>query len=353
MKSLIFFLILFFSLKAFGLKESYLGPIYTELSEKRFHTTGFFKAHNKTPLAYIKFGHTMGEKGSLVFINGKAENILKYIELFYDLYHLGFSPIYAYDHRGQGFSVIKTAKLPSEAGPKSEAPNITKTANQPTPIENYDTYQKDLKAFIAFTLQDPKINRQKVFAIAHSMGGAILLNYLQSYLSKPVFKAILLSAPMIKIQTKMPLFFEDLSLGLLRGFCGLLSCRWSIPSIRKRWSQKTLTNSLARYKFSEYIVKNFLEGKMAGVSFRWVVESFKLSQKLLQKNLIPNLKAPVMILQSTNDFFVSNNHQNQFCKQIPNCRIVTIEGKHEIFLEKDPARNKAINHIARFFSQHN
>ena len=318
---------------ALSLQESDLSPLYKILEEGEggFYTLGKFQGEGGFPLRYGKFGTGRGANGSLVFLNGKGESLMKYIELFYDFSLLGWSPVYTYDHRGQGLS-------------QSALPDSSVAVP-----EDYSLYREDLSAFMRFILNDREVSPSNIFGIAHSMGGTILLDYLRT---RPTpFKAVALSAPMLKIQSNMPAIAERSLLSLLRGYCSLLPCAWKFPSLRNRFTQDALTNSPIRYAFSRHLIKTkFPAGKSRGTSVRWIIESFKVTEELMERNQARKISVPVLILQSERDFFVSNESQDSFCSAIPQCcRIEKIKGKHEIFLERDAPRNWAIEKTREFF----
>ena len=289
---------------------------------------GDFYGAGQTRLRYAQFGKRQGKNGSLVFVNGKGENLLKYIELFYDFYLKGWSPIYTYDHRGQGFS----------------------PPFRPAKGQIYSLYKKDLRAFIQFVLNDPARDRSNMFLIAHSMGGTVVLDYLQAYSKENPFKAIALSAPMIKIKSHLLSFIENSALFSFRAFCFLFPCDWSFPSLRNRFAQDKLTASQPRYAFSKYVEIAFPQAKSRGTSLQWIIESFKIEERVMEKTRIQQIKTPLIILQSEKEFFVSNESQDILCGQIPSCcPIQRIKGKHEFFLETDAIRNQAIEESMSFF----
>ncbi|MDE0092486.1 MAG: alpha/beta hydrolase [Oligoflexia bacterium] len=337
---------LFFPFIAGALKESHLSVLYELLKEEEFYTVGSFKGANQTLLGYGKFGKGRGKNGSLIFVNGKGESLFRYMELFYDFYLQGWSPIYTYDHRNQGFS--RPVSLPvsfSQSG-EIKISNSSKVSYE----ENYTLYRKDLEAFISFILKDRDVDRFNLFLIAHSKGGAVVLDYLQTYPDSP-FKSAVLSAPMIKYNSNLFFFLERGAFFLLNGYCSLMSCQWKTPSFRSRLTYKTFTGSKARYAFSEFVEKRqFPQSAPKGTSFRWLLESRKITDRLMDQKRIQRIKTPLMFLQAEKDYFVLNEYQNVFCEKIPDCcRIEKIPGKHEIFMEKDELRDEALNRVMLFF----
>ena len=349
------FCALFLSGPAPALEESGLSLLYKLLEKREFFTIGDFPGENNVTLRYAKFGAGQGKRGSLVFVNGKGENIFKYMELFYDLYLQGWSPIYTYDHRGQGFSdrvLPDFTVFPVSLSPTGDIkPSDPPPPAVPVYVRNYALYRKDLESFVRLVLNDPETDRSRLFLTAHSMGGTVALDYLQTHPETHPFRAVALSAPMIKIKSGMFPFMETVTLKLLNGYCALLPCSWRFPSLRNRFTQKTLTNSKIRYDFSENLIKKmFPQAASKGTSFRWVIESFKITDSLMEENRIKQLNIPIIILQSGMERFVSNERQNLLCEMLPLCcRITKIDGKHELFMEQDPRRNQAVEEMTQFF----
>ena len=347
-----FLFIFFFSFSALALEESQLPFVYKLLEEKSFYSMGDFYGEGQTRLRYAQFGKRRGEKGALIFVNGKGENLLKYIELFYDFYLQGWSPLYTYDHRGQGFSQrlhqTKTRRLlqtKSRSLYKNDSFYVDSTQ---TEGEIYSLYKKDLRAFIRFVLN--KLDRSNLFLIAHSMGGTVVLDYLQTHNDENPFKAIALSAPMVKINSPVPPLIESPVLFSFRAFCSFFPCDWSFFSVRNHF-QNELTTSLPRYAFSKYVEEVFPQAKPRGASLQWIIESFKIGERITKQG--QKIKTPLLILQSEKDILVSNESQDLLCKQWPGfCRLQKIEGKHELFLETDSIRNQTIKEITSFFLSH-
>ena len=331
-----------------ALEESNLSLLYDLLEKEEFYTVGSFQGANQTSLSYGKFGGGKGKKGSLIFVNGKGENLFQYMELFYDFYLQGWSPIYTYDHRNQGFS--RPVFVPFSLSLLKKAGLSNKSGSQAFYTENYVLYREDLKSFVRMVLNDREVDRSNLFVIAHSKGGAIVLDYLQTHPEMSPFQSVALSSPMISIKSRFP-FLEKRLLSVLTGWCFLLSCSWKILFPRNQLAHKTVTGSLSRYAFSEFLEKEkFPQMAQRGTSFQWILNSVKITDSLMDKNRIQKIRTPLMILQAEKDHFVSNQHHNLFCEKIPNCcYIEKISGKHEIFIETDKLRNKAVKQVMQFF----
>ena len=336
MKKLKVLIILFYPFVSFGLKESEIHKAYLLLKDPLFYQTGSWTGvkkqgapSNKVTLRYARFGHGMGENGSLVFVNGWAENIYKYIELFYDLNEKGFSPIYTYDHRGQGFS---DRILPD--------PSVGY-------VEDYSFYRQDLQTFIRIVTQDEEVNKDKLFLIAHSMGGLIAVDYLQTRSQQSYFKAVVLSSPMLRMEVFHPIL-SPIILGISNVVCWF-DCLSSVPGINMEDMKKGIvTSSQAREKFSLDITKIFPGVTIERPSYHWILESFSAMDRV-EREAQP-IPVPLLILQSEEETLVSNSAQKDFCLS-QNCQLKTLSGKHEHFMEKDAVRDQAIKETTNFFQK--
>lgn len=349
---LVCFFLPFFSI---ALEEKDLSLLYTMAKKGDFYSIGEFQVEKGLKLRYAKFGKSQGKNGALIFVNGKGENILKYIELFYDLYLQGWSPIYTYDHRGQGFSNRISLDIASSST-LSHSPLKGEVTTHSSSIKvsyekDYSLYRKDMETFIQLVLNDKLADPSNLFLIAHSMGGTIVLDYLQTHGKDQPLKAVAFSSPMIKIKSNLFFLLEKITLKVLTGFCFFSSCSWQLPSLRSRFTQKTLTNSKERYAFSEYVVKQMFPKTVSkGTSFRWIVESFEMTDLLMAENRIQRMGTPFIILQSEQEHFVVNTYNDLFCGKTPYCcQLKKIQGKHEIFMEKDKPRKEAIKTATQFF----
>ena len=120
-----------------------------------------------------------GTRDAVLISSGRTENIPKYLELAYDLYH---GPLQAsvciFDHRGQGLS----DRLISD--------------KRKGYVKRFSDYAKDLKA-----VRDAvkALGHDRVFIIGHSMGGGVAVYAAMMY--PQAFSGLVLTAPMLAINT--------------------------------------------------------------------------------------------------------------------------------------------------------
>lgn len=291
-----------------------------------------FAGVNGTRIHYCAFIRQQS-KGNLFIIPGRCESYLKYQELCYEMFQQGYS-VFSLDHRGQGLS----DRLLN---------NVDKGF-----VEDFSYYASDLASFID-TIQH-KNPCKKNYLLAHSMGGAIALRYLQI---KPAnIDAAVLSSPMLGFNSgSVPKVIAQ----------GILNTAYVINQAMSKspwyffgqggycetpFSENKLTHSQKRYQDFINLYRAKPHIRLGGVTLKWLREGV-IAQKHIFAQL-DKLATPILVLQATADKIVNNNAQNIFCQQLhkvnpsisPNDAPVQIEGAyHELFFEQDSFRNKALS----------
>lgn len=139
-----------------------------------------FTGVGDVPVRFVRF-HDEKNDRVIVVCPGRIESYIKYAELAYDLFHLGFD-VLIIDHRGQGLS----GRLLSD----------THRGH----VDNFSDYVDDLAAFWQQEVQPGPWRKR--YILAHSMGGAISTLFLQRYDHQ--CDAIALTAPMYGIVMRFP-----------------------------------------------------------------------------------------------------------------------------------------------------
>lgn len=132
------------------------------------------------PIRFVRFRAASHDR-VIVVCPGRIESYVKYAELAYDLFHLGFD-VLIIDHRGQG----RSGRLLSDSHRGH--------------VDNFDDYVDDLAAFWAQEVTPGPWRKR--YILAHSMGGAISTLFLQR--TPQVCDAIALTAPMFGIVIRLP-----------------------------------------------------------------------------------------------------------------------------------------------------
>ena len=337
LKKILFIGLFIWVLPALAVPETKLSIVYQLLNEKELFSIHSFTGQNNLPLKYLKFGENKGSKGSLIFVNGMGENIVMYLELFYDLYLQGWSPIYTYDHRGQGLS---DRVLPD--------PHVGY-------VEDWSFYREDLKTFVQLVLRDSELDEQNLFLMANSMGSAIAVEYLQnSQDQQKIFNAVILSSPFFGLNAKGFGFAEPVFPHIIQLVCLFRDCLDPIVGSDSRYlkpevTQKRITSSKARYDLFIQGAKMYSAGYIVP-SLDWVVKAFRMNRRIMNRE--NNIILPLLILQAQQDSVVSNRKQRKFCQKLEDCSLKVIDGRHDLFIEADEIRDQAFLETVRFFQKH-
>ena len=308
-----------------------------------------FSGVNNSRINYAAF-NSLQNKRCLVISPGRSEGYLKYKELAFDLYLKGFN-IYILDHRGQGISQ-RLLKNPHKGY-----------------VENFEDYVDDLHYFVEKIINpicnndgDDK-DKLKPYLLAHSMGSAIAVRYMQRYPDS--IQAAVLSSPMIAINTGLiPAWLAQGLVGSTQLINQWLSDEpWYFFGQNnfktKGFTDNVLTHSSLRYNHFADLYETTNELQLGGVTISWLKGAITTKNKIFEK--LVQLKTPTLVLQAGADSIVDNQAQNEFCQQLNELHsqscpegkpVIIADAYHELFFEKDEFRNQALKHTLIWFDNH-
>ncbi|MBD2800652.1 lysophospholipase L2 [Xenorhabdus szentirmaii] len=296
-----------------------------------------FMGVDDIPIRYVSFCSPFHDK-TLVILPGRSESYVKYPEIAYDFYHLGYD-IFIIDHRGQG----RSGRMLKD--------------RQKGHVESFDHYVDDFAKFVELEVMPRQ--HQCCYALAHSMGGAILSRFLMRY-QEPVFRAAALCAPMFGINLPMPRWLADFLVNQAelhiekRNAYALSTGQWQpLP-----YFINLLTHSYARYQRYLRYYADYPELRLGGPTYHWMRESLRMGDNLVEN--ADKIRTPLTVLQASEDKVVSNREQLAFCNTRQKAgvepekqQLLVIQGAHhEILFEKDILRAQALNAICDFFDLH-
>lgn len=296
-------------------------------------------------IGYTKFGSRMGKRGSLVIAPGRTESSLKYIEVAHDFIEKGYSPVYAIDHRSQGFS------------------DRTQVESHKVHTTNFNYYVRDFNLFVNTVVkEDSKVDLKNLFLISSSMGGAITALYLERYQEQP-FKATAMFGAMHKIIYPKP--FNEwitaiagtaLCFPLLKRLKVMgLKCKEFVPGEGGRFDwdnrifkENNLTHSMARFKLRDILWRRFPQIQAGGVTVQWAGTA-ALNGKILRANA-KKIDLPMKVYSAEFDSVVDRDGHVVLCRRAPDCEHMIVKGaKHEILMEKDSLRGPIMRDMWKFF----
>ncbi|QQX80358.1 alpha/beta fold hydrolase [Shewanella sp. KX20019] len=286
-------------------------------------TQATFKANDGLSLAYASVTQ-QNSKGTIVLSSGRVESYLKYKELMFDLYRQGYD-LFAIDHRGQGLS-CRTTLNPHQGH-----------------IDKFQRYVDDFDEFIN-TIVKP-VQERDYFLVGHSMGGAIGTLYLSQH--PGVFKSAVFSAPMYGIKLPLPKRF-------IRKLASLLDNHSNqYPNYvlggkdyhAAAFEKNDLTNSKLRYDDYRDLYQLQPKLQLGSPTNHWLVESIDAGEDAIKA--AQNINIPLLILQAEEDTIVCNAAQKQASRGMSKLLKIPYS-RHEIFMERDKARNTALTALLNF-----
>jgi lysophospholipase len=281
------------------------------------------------------------ERGAVVIVNGRTESFLKYQEVVADLVRQGYS-VYTYDHRGQGFS---ERLLPEEP--------------QKGHVRRFDDYVDDLQTFVDTVVK--RTPHTRLFALAHSMGGAIVTRHLERF--PGTFAAAALSSPMHQPNAKI-IFSADSSCAWFKLSGWAFSSAWA-GFVARPYAHKAYDSASNIYTHSPQRWERVLQGeaehpevKLGGPTRGWADEACTASDDMIDEARL--VTTPVLVLQAGDDAAVTREGQDRFCAALDQAgqnrcetgKPVRFEGaRHELLIESDAFRVPAMNAILDFFAR--
>ena len=289
----------------------------------------FFSGVDGCRLRYIQQRKRTSPNGLLI-IGGRTEYIEKYVELYYDLRMIDCS-IYGYDHRGQGLSQ-----------------RLLKNSHKGH-VANFSDYVADLKIFIDSVIAE---QHQRIIVLGFSMGGAITALHILNHPN--IIDAAILCCPMFAINT-FPLsqaivgWFAEKAVSL--GFGENYVPGGKGYTFNSKFAGNLHTSSANRFAIDKKMVCRVPELAVGSPTLNWLNQAILHTKPILAR--ADEIKIPLLLIQSSRDRLVRNLAHREFCSRTSMCELHTIAGaRHEILVERDELREKAMAYITSFVQQH-
>lgn len=279
----------------------------------------FFIASDGARLRAARFPAHGPQRGVFLVLTGQSEFIEKYFEVIDELRMRGFA-VAALDWRGQGGSDRPFAQDPGRIW-----------------VADFAEYDADLRAGIEQAAAPLLGGGGKLFALAHSMGGHILLRRM----ARLPFAAAAISAPMMAIRTGLPP-------ALLRGISGgmALVCGTAYaPGMAKRdprtlpFGKQIVTSDAARYRRTVELLRAHPQLRVTGPSWGWLAAATRSMAAMARPGAERAIATPVLICDAGNDLVCDNRASARFAARMPHASHMTIaDARHEILMERDMFR---------------
>ena len=287
---------------------------------------GFIKAEDGVGLRYARWESKAAKgkgKGTICLFTGRGEFIEKQFETVADLRRRGFN-VAIMDWRGQGRSDRLIAN-PSKGY-----------------VRSFSDYQKDIRAFLdQIVLPDCP---PPYYALAHSMGGTVLLHY--AALARPVwFRRMVITSPMIRLAPKsLPLPVIRL-IATLACACGLgrlyIPGGEATPAEMQDFATNSLSSDPQRFARIGAVLKACPELSTGSPSFAWLRAAFKAMDAFTDKDFINRIETPTLLIAAGRDTVVSRRAIEKLGRALPAGGTVTIDGaRHDLQIEANFYRDQ-------------
>ncbi len=289
---------------------------------------GFFAGKDSIQIYYKVFKQAKLENPAILISSGRTEAAIKYKELIFDLYNNGYS-VYIHDHRGQGMS-----------GRMTEDPDMGY-------IDTFQFYIDDMKYFYDNILK--KANHKKKYLLAHSMGGAIGMTYLEQ--NPNDFNAAAFSSPMLGF-TSPTCFATKILIGKETKYA---LGQGKYQDGDRLFEKNELTGSEIRYNIMNAAFAKETEARLGGATYQWLYKSCEQFDYL--NTNMNNIQTPFILFSAENETIVNTRAHQKFIKEAQEvgktCEAFLVENaQHELFIEKDEQRIKTINHIFNYYNRY-
>jgi lysophospholipase len=309
-----------------------------------------FKGQGGLRIAAMRFLQPQrgSERGAIVIVSGRTESMLKYKETVFDLWRQGYA-VYIHDHRGQGLS--------------DREPQV-RADRQKGYVQRFDDYVDDLRTFIA--AQVLPATHARVFLWSHSMGGAVTARFLQSGAAElQGIRAAVLSSPMLQIEGMVPHLPAD-----------ILSCNiarskvetgqetdymfFGGPYRAEVFEKNEYTQSPVRYQRLVAQYRQVPTVQLGSATWGWIARSCDAAHAA--RDSADRVGMPLLLMVAGKDSIVHNGGARSFCDKLRQSRpgagcggpdggpVVIEDARHEIYIERDPARQQALQAALAFFA---
>ena len=271
-------------------------------------------------------------RGSILLLGGRGDFIEKFAEALHDWRRRGFA-VASFDWRGQGGS----GRLLADPQ-KGHSPG-------------FDIWLADLDEQVAwFVATHPAPH----FAVAHSMGGHLLLRCLETR-SGQVVRAVLLSpmcglaaapiGPWLARQLASAAVALDFAESYAPGSGPLTR---GVPGSLR---QRRLTHDADRYGDEGWWVDRQPELALGGVTSGWLHDAFGSLDALFEPGALERVATPSLVLVAAEEALVDNAATARAVARLPGARLEVIAGAaHELLRETDVLRLPVLDRIAAFLS---
>lgn len=286
---------------------------------------GEMLAHDGRSLRFARWPATRGpRRGTVCLFQGRGEYIEKYFEVISDLRRRGFA-VATLDWRGQGGS----ARLLSHPHKGH--------------VWDFAEFDKDVTRFMKeIVLPDCP---PPFVALAHSMGGAIMLR--NAGRRGSWFERMILVAPMIAIDDRKAGYPEWVVRTYAEAAClvGVGSAYVpggnDLPAERQAFESNELTSDRERFARNKSVLEVAPQLGLGSATVGWLRAAYRATSRLQDPEFAARIEVPMLLLAAGNDRIVSTRAIEEFGVRLKVGTHILLPGsRHEILQETDPVRQR-------------
>ncbi|MGU3496593.1 alpha/beta fold hydrolase [Xanthobacteraceae bacterium A53D] len=278
--------------------------------------SGFVTTADGRQIRFARWRPAGAVRGTVAVLPGRAEFIEKYFEVVSDLLARGFA-VAMLDWRGQG-------------GSERLLRNRRKGH-----VRRFSDYQIDFEAFGRQVLLPDCPGPH--YALAHSMGGAILLHAILD--GRRWFERVVLSGPMLDIGlVPMPKVAQTIAatfatFGLARAF---VPGGGNAIVTNSPFEGNLVTSDPARYARAAEVTATYPDLGLGSPTIGWVNQAFKAVETLRSPEVMRHIRQPLLMIAAGDERVVSNAAIEHVASRLIAGAYVTVPAaKHEILMERD------------------
>ena len=277
---------------------------------------GTIKTPDGVDLRFARWVSPASNRGTVCVFAGRGECMEKYFETVHELRERGFA-VAMMDWRGQGHSSRQLAD------------------QRKGHVQAFEEFELDVETFMHHVVAP--VCPPPYFALAHSMGGAVMLRVARS--GTRWFDRLVLCAPLIDLPGARASFPTRLLMRALRG-AGMgdsfVPGASDVLAGISKFIDNPLTSDPERYARNVEILKRDSTLGIGSPTVAWLDAAFTAIADFRAADFPARIDLPVLILAASEDVVVSTPAIEKFSRRLPAGSYVLIAGaRHEILQEQD------------------
>ncbi len=257
--------------------------------------------------------------GTVVLVQGRTEFIEKYFEVVGELLARGFSVV-TFDWRGQGLS---SRQLPERL--KGH-------------VRDFSEFDADLAAVITRIVREH--GTKPYHALAHSMGGNVLLRYLHDFPHE--FERAVMTAPMLAVETAPFPGWLARTMATCSTAAGGRNAFVFGGAQQDPMAQVFESNGVTsdEGRFARQMACLNAEPRLAlgAPTFGWLEAAFRSMELVASEEFAQGIETPLLLIGAAHDQIVQPGADLTLIRRIKRGMYVMLKAEHEIMMERDEIR---------------